>query len=152
MAKVTFKTKSGKVVSFNKKNTKSSKTLKGKRRSGLRKSSKKVKKVKSAKSRVKRSTMARRKRTVRRRSSSVLGSTMMNTILGGAIAGIVGEMIPYGNVGKVAAGYVVGKKGGILGATGKAVAVIGAANFTKENMGSMLPSVKPLQGATATSW
>ena len=81
-------------------------------------------------------TMPRRRRRTRRRVAS---STFMNTILGGAAAGIIQGMVPGGNFGKVAAGYLAGRKGGLLGNTAKSLAVLGAANIAQQYAGGSLP-------------
>ena len=132
MARVTFKTKDGKTVSFNRKTKKKV----SKSTSRTRKRTKRVVKSRSPRKRATKKrkvrTMARRK-TYRRRSSS--SSSVMNTIIGGAIAGFVGNMIPYGSIGKVGVGYVAGKKGGMIGNTAKALAAIGASEFVQQNIG-----------------
>jgi hypothetical protein len=120
MKKVTFRTKDGRIVSFTPGKRKATKNRKSKKNP-----TRKIKRLKNV------------TKKGRRRAAQGNGS-MTNVILGGAVAGLVADMIPYGNVGKLAVGYVAGKKGGILGSTGKAIAVIGAANFTRQNLGGMV--------------
>ena len=116
----TFKTKDGKTVSFKAKGegrTRARPRARTKRRKSQSRGNPKT---------TKRRTMARRHRKSHRGSGS---SNITQTLLGAAVAGFVGSMVPYGNYGKVGAALVGHKQGGIIGNTAKALGVIGVANL-----------------------
>ena len=120
----TFKTKDGKTVTFKAKGETP-------KRSKRRKKFRMARAANTSKSRArprttKRNTMARRYRRSQGRSSS---GNLTQVLLGGAVAGFLGSLIPYGNYGKLGAALVGHKQGGIVGNTAKALGVIGAANL-----------------------
>lgn len=119
---VTFRTKDGKTVSFKAKGEKKARTRRPKTR--IRRVSRSRARPKTQK----RQTMAKRHRKSSRGSSS---GNLTNVLLGGAVAGFIGGMIPYGDYGKLGAALVAHKQGGILGNTAKALGVIGAANLVQ---------------------
>jgi hypothetical protein len=122
---VSFTTKDGRKVSFTPKTG-------GKKRKSRKRA------VKAA-----RITAAPRSRRIKRkgenmakkRSSSRGGGSMSGgltgVLLGGAVAGFVGSMIPAGNIGKIAVAAVAGNKGGIVGNSARALGVIGIADLVK---------------------
>jgi hypothetical protein len=131
----TFKTKTGKVVSFRSKSEGKMKPLKVKFRSKLKKPSRKdvfsVGRVLSqsrARPRTRSNQMAKKRRSRSRGSSS---GGLTQALLGGAVAGFIGSMVPFGNYGKVGAALLGHKQGGMIGSTAKALGVIGAANLVQ---------------------
>jgi hypothetical protein len=121
---VTFKTKDGKTVSFTPKTGKK----KSKRSRGRKRRANPAPSQSRARPRTpRRHTMAKRRRSSHRGSSSTSGLTQV--LLGGAVAGFLGSLIPYGNYGKLGVALVAHKQGGIIGNTAKALGVIGAANL-----------------------
>lgn len=122
--RVQFKTKTGKIVSFNRKEGKTLKKPKVRFRQRLKKPSRKPRKLKTGVYK-----MAKRGRKSRGGSSNT--NNLMQVLLGGAVAGFVGSMIPYGNYGKLGIAVVAHKQGGIIGNTAKALGTIGVANMVQ---------------------
>jgi len=140
----TFKTKDGKTVSFQtgqgrlkqEREAKARQTV-GKLFTPIKKilpkrsarAPKRIKNISRSRARPKTKrgkTMAKKRRS---RSHGVSTGGLTSVLLGGAVAGFVGSMIPYGNYGKLGAALVGHKQGGIIGNTAKALGVIGAANL-----------------------
>lgn len=132
----TFKTKDGKTVSFKAKGEKKSRPRRKRTKSRSR-GNPRQRKVR---------TMARRTRRSHRGSSS---SGLMNLLLGGAVAGFVGSMIPYGNYGKLGVALVAHKQSGILGSTAKALGTIGVANLVS---GAGLSTTLTTATASGAKW
>ena len=149
--KVTFKTKTGQIVSFNRKTDKKLSRPPRRSRRALRNRPKNPVNVESQSRRKPRHT--KKVRTMPRKRSRSRGGRstgkLTDVLLGGAVAGFLGSMIPFGDYGKVGAAALAHKQGGIIGNTAKALGVIGVANLVQ---GAGISSILPTSTSAAVKW